>query len=218
MLRAGGSRVGIVNKLLAGSPHRKTRLHNVKGELIPMSRLARNGPRALATGIGRLLFGFRPEKPWISYDAQQAIADRLTPESRVLEFGSGMSTLWFARRAGRVVSLEDNRNWFELVERRLPGNVEYRLAETREEYLSFPEQPYDLVMVDGEHWRKECAMAALPFLAPGGTIYLDNSDHETEAAEVVLGYALANGCEVRRFTDFAPTQLFAQEGLMVTRV
>jgi SAM-dependent methyltransferase len=208
----------LVTKLIAGSTARKTRLHNVKGELISLSRLARNGPRALATGIGRLLFGFRPEKPWISYDAQEAIADRLTPESRVLEFGSGMSTLWFARRAGRVVSVEHDRSWFELVEQRLPGNVDYRLAETRDAFLAFPEQPYDLVIVDGDYWRKECAMAALPFLAPGGTIYLDNSDHETEAAEVVLGYALANGCEVRRFTDFAPTQLFAQEGLMVTRV
>lgn len=216
----------ILNKMLAGSNTRKSRLHTEKGQFVPFSRLIRNGPRAVATGIGRLVFGVRPMRPWISYDAQKLLAAILTPQSTVLEFGSGMSTLWYARHAKGVVSIEDHSEWYSLVKGVLTAqaNVEYHFANSVDEYLTFPHQEYDLIMVDGSH-RAECVEAALPFLAPGGVIYLDNSDKRKhglpgdvpKAERLILEYASKRGCEVRRFVDFAPTQLFVQEGVFVRR-
>jgi predicted O-methyltransferase YrrM len=185
--------------------------------LVPASRLLRNGPRALATGLARLLFGYRPEQPWISYDAQAVLARHLGPESRVLEFGSGMSTVWFASRAGYVVSLEHDRHWYELIGRRLErfGNVEYRHVEDADTYLAqTPDEQFDLIVIDGRE-RLVCAVFAMTHRAPGGIIYLDNSDKFPEPRELLLGFARKRALAVREFIDFAPTQLFVQRGLMV---
>ena len=216
----------IIKKLIAGGPKRKTRLHDEKGNLVSVSRLLRNGPNALVSGSARLIFGVRPERPWISYDAQRLLQSHLTPLSRVLEFGSGMSTMWYAQHAGHVVSIEDDRNWYDAigVTIRRQSNVDYRFAANATEYVSFPDGPYDLIMIDGS-FRAECVEASLASLAPSGILYLDNSDKNVgglpgnvpEAERLLLSYARKYGCQVQHITDFAPTQLFVQEGLMVRR-
>jgi hypothetical protein len=216
---------GILRRLLAGGPSRKSRLHDERGQLVPLGRLLRNGPRALGTGIVRLLLDKRPDLPWISYDAQRVIAGFLMPDSKVLEFGSGMSTIWYARHAGHVWAFEHFKPWYDIVaaQIRQQGNVDYHLATTEEAYCqSSPDQDYDLIMIDGR-WREVCARYALEHLAPGGMIYLDNSDKyigdETGdvplAQQILLDFAREKGLPVREFTDFAPTQLFVQRGLMV---
>lgn len=107
-------------KIVAGADSRKTRLHDATGQRVSLSRLLRNGPRALFSAIGRTVFDYRPQRPWISYDAAAILARRIGAESRVLEFGSGMSTLWLARRAGHLLSIEDHADWHAMVSRRLP--------------------------------------------------------------------------------------------------
>lgn len=181
--------------------------------------MLRNGPRALATGLARLVAGYRPERPWISYDAQATLARHLRRESRVLEFGSGMSTVWYARHAGHVVSLEHDAHWHALIARRLArfDNVDYRLIEDTETYLAqTPDEAFDLIMIDGSA-RLFCTLFAMTHLAPGGIIYLDNSDKHPEPRRLLLDFAQKRGLPAREFTDFAPTQLFVQRGLMVGR-
>ena len=176
----------------------------------------RNGPRALVTGVARLLFGVRPARPWISYDAQAVLSRHIAPETRVLEFGSGMSTEWFARRAAHVVSVEDDETWFAAISSRLGalGNVDYKFATDHEAYLSLPEQPFDLILIDGP-WRTTCSLFAMRNLAPGGIVYLDNADKFTEARRLLMDFAAKTRRRVREFTDFAPAQLFVQRGLMI---
>jgi hypothetical protein len=208
----------IATRLIAGSAECKTRLHDQGGERVSASRLLKNGSRAFATGIGRVLLGWRPRRPWISYDAQAVLARHLTKSSRVLEFGSGMSTLWYADRVAEVFSLEEDAAWFAAMQPKLPANATVKLALTQDEYLAFPEQSYDLIMVDG-HSRNLCIAAALPFLAPGGIIYLDNSDRARygEGLRAFASYAMKHPCEIEHFTDFAPTQFFAARGTMLRR-
>ncbi|MEO6387476.1 MAG: class I SAM-dependent methyltransferase [Croceibacterium sp.] len=204
-------------RLIAGSTARKTRLHDQLGARVPLSRLLRNGPRALLTGLSRLLLGYRPARPWISYDVQPLFAQHLNPGSRVLEFGSGMSTIWFAHRAGRVISLEHDPEWFALIERRLRafGNVDYFYAEDPRTYFAgIPGEQFDLILIDGP-WRTDLALAAIFHLAPGGIIYLDNCDKFPDARQVLQDFARKASLPMREFTDFAPTQLFVQRGLMV---
>lgn len=204
-------------RLIAGSDARKSRLHDRLGARVPFRRAIRNGPRALAGGIARLLFGFGSQRPWISYDAQAILAKHVDRRTRVLEFGSGMSTVWLARRAGKVVSIEHDQRWFDLIQRRMRhlGNAEYRLAAEHDDYIAVPAGArYDLILIDGP-WRLSCAMVAIAHLASGGIIYFDNSDKFADVGQLLVDIAQKRGLEVREFIDFAPTQLFVQRGLMI---
>ena len=217
---------GRLHRLVAGGPTRKTRLHDASGRRVSVDRLVRNGAPALITGLARLLFGRRPARPWISYDAQRDLEQFLKPEKSMLEFGSGMSTVWYGKHAGSVVSIEDHREWFHVVKEMvasLPG-IDLRWAEGRTQYVScVPDRTYDLIMIDG-NWRDECADFAVQHLNEGGIIYLDNCDRAftaqkigdiPRASQVLRDFARAKGLPIREFTDFAPTQLFVERGLMI---
>lgn len=222
----------MLSKLVAGAETRKTRFHDELGNLVSATRAIRNGPRAVVTGVARLALDYRPVQPWISYDAQPVIAAHLTPDSRVLEFGSGMSTVWYAEHSREVVSIEDYRPWYAQVQgiiaKRKAGNIRYRFAADVEQYTTLSEAErgdgFDLIMVDGSA-RELCVRRTLDLLRPGGMMYLDNSDKHggstfsgdiPEARRTMLEFASAHGASTRLFTDFAPTQLFVQQGLMLT--
>lgn len=213
-------------KLWAGDAARKSRLHDELGRVVPLPRIATNLPRALIGGMARLLTGYLPPRPWISYDAQAEIARFCAGRRvRMLEFGSGQSTRWYAERAAALVSLETDPAWHALVAPGLAGleHVDYRLTAGKEAYCRPDvEGRFDLVMIDGA-WRDECAEFALTRLAPGALIYLDNSDKSAggecgdvpRARRLLIDHVEAQGLPWREFTDFAPAQFFAQRGLMV---
>lgn len=224
-LRASLGPMNPLRKLYSGSVTRKTRLHDELGAMVPLGRLLRNGPQAVLTGVARVLFNWRQELPWISYDARKDLERFLTPRSKVLEFGSGMSTMWYARHAASVTSMEDYREWYDLVSPRVAklANVEYLFAADRAEYVDLvPDRQYDLIMIDGS-FRADCVRFAIEHLAEGGVIYLDNSDkgldeksgNVPEARRLLLAFAEQKGLPTYEFTDFAPTQLHVQRGLWV---
>ncbi|MFN2100387.1 O-methyltransferase [Altererythrobacter sp. MF3-039] len=215
----------LVEKFWRGTGRATPRYRDELGEAVSLSRLLNNGPRAVVSGMGRLAFGYRPKLPWISYDASEALARILDPSrSRVLEFGSGMSTAWYAERAARVVAIESNRHWYQVGKRNLAGlsNVELIFAPTREAYLEIPaEDNFDLVIVDGE-WRDECVDIAVKLLAKGGVIFLDNSDKQdlgvgnvALAREKLVDFARRSDLPYSELTDFAPTAFFVQRALWI---
>jgi hypothetical protein len=51
-------------------------------------------------------------RPWLSYIAIDWLKNTLRPEMRVIEFGSGGSTLFFAERVAELVSVEHDREWY----------------------------------------------------------------------------------------------------------
>lgn len=59
------------------------------------------------------------EIPWMAMTATQKMERWLKPNMKVLEFGSGASTLFFAARAGQVESVEHDSAWAEQVGRTL---------------------------------------------------------------------------------------------------
>lgn len=216
--------LGILEKLLRAAPDRPTRLHDGKGHRVSWSRLLRNGPQALLSGMLRLLFQIWPERPWISYDAASRIAQHLHPGSVVLEYGSGRSTIWLARRSGHVYSVEDSPAWHQRVQALLQShqlaNTTYALLTDRERYVNFPDQPtmqFDLIIVDGSH-RTECVRAAVGRLLPGGMLYIDNSDGDLHDAEQIVAAAAEHEHgQLSFYTDFAPTQLYVSQGLLYQR-
>ena len=150
-------------------------------------------------------------RPWMCFPAVEQLDKFLTAESRVFEYGSGGSTIYFAQRAAEVVSIEHERSWHDLVatelEQRQLANVRYDLIEpavdvgfdaTRiadpsayvsddERYAgktfrsyaqainAFPDQYFDLVVVDGRA-RPSCILHARGKVKPGGILLLDQSE------------------------------------------
>jgi SAM-dependent methyltransferase len=150
-------------------------------------------PRCLAHNI---LNGKSPldlELPWFSYAAIDFLQDYLKPHMTVCEYGSGGSTLFFARRVKSVFSIEDNPHWFELVSRRLQQkcirNVTLQLCPfdfknpvdfEHSAYLNaIPDEFFDVIVVDGsEEWtpvRPICFAKAEGKIKPSGILVVDDS-------------------------------------------
>ncbi|MDZ4721735.1 MAG: class I SAM-dependent methyltransferase [Roseiflexaceae bacterium] len=216
--------IGFLAKLLRAAPDRPTRLHDGKGNRVSIRRLIRNGPQALISGLLRLLFQIWPERPWISYDATTRLARHLNPNSVVLEYGSGRSTIWLARQSDHVYSIEDSPAWYQRVQGLLHdhrlANTTYSLQTTPDDYINFPNQPgllFDLIIVDGSH-RTACVQAAIGRLQPGGILYIDNSDGDLRDAEqIVAAMAEREHGQLCFYTDFVPTQLYVSQGLLYQR-
>lgn len=161
-----------------------------------VTNLARN-PAHVSRYVTHNIFNGRTpldlEVPWFSYAAIDFLADYLTQELTVCEYGSGGSTLFFARRVESVFTIEDNAHWFELVQQRLRdhslGNVTMKLVPfnfrdpvgfASSDYLhAIPDRQFDVIVVDGsEEWtqiRPICFEHAEGFVKPGGIIILDDS-------------------------------------------
>lgn len=149
--------------------------------------------------------------PWIVFEAGDELVRHVRPDWKVLEFGCGFSTLWWAGRVSRITSIERRPGWADVVERRvvalglgerlrllrMPGldrTVEAgwlkdfsgaEIEAMRRQYLSLAEpqpQSYDAVVVD-DAWRVEVCLAAVEWIKPGGLLVLDNSAGYREVAD-----------------------------------
>ena len=116
--------------------------------------------------------------PWITFPARDYLSQLDFSKAAVLEYGGGLSSLWWARRAASVTTVESDPAWVERIRRDAPGNLRLIGPVSGEAYVREPlaeERRFQVIVVDGKQ-RKECAEAALPFLDPAGLLVLDNSD------------------------------------------
>ena len=72
--------------------------------------------------------------PWYTYPAIDFLKFRNYDDKRILEFGGGQSTLWWANKAESVVTLEGDQDWFNKIKGKMPPNVDlhYVSIETRD--------------------------------------------------------------------------------------
>jgi len=218
----------MLKKIISGNDDRVSRLHDEKGNRINFDRFCRNAPLAVCTGIGRILFDLRPQLPWISYDAIRFFKGWLSPDKTVLEFGSGMSTIWYARRAKHVYSVEDYAPWQHKVTKMLASagasnvKLEFRTGQEYSQFMRDGGVSMDMVMVDGSN-RATCAETAIALIKNDGVIYLDNSDKHSsptggdtrDAENILLDFAKERGAIISYFTDFCPCEFFVQQGMLI---
>src|SRR6267142_4789790 len=57
---------------------------------------------------------------WYTYPAIEFLQHKDFRGKRILEFGAGQSTLWWAARASEVISFEDNQSWYERLRSQMP--------------------------------------------------------------------------------------------------
>jgi SAM-dependent methyltransferase len=133
-----------------------------------------------------------PFKPLVCPKAVAYFESILCPEFTVYETGSGGSTLWLAERVARVVTVEQNLDWAEVVQGTLEenglDNVELCLIgeqthgrnfydDYAEHIREYPRASFDLVFVDGsDRTRVRTMMHARRRLKPGGWLVLDDSN------------------------------------------
>lgn len=122
------------------------------------------------------------KRPWLTEEAVAFLEEFLkkNENAKVLEFGSGSSTLWIANRTDNLTSIEHDPNWFR--------EVFSKLDDKRISYILYPTPYYeicdvfengyfDLIIVDGRN-RKGCISRSLRLLKRGGVLMLDNSERE----------------------------------------
>jgi len=161
----------------------------------------------------------RLDLPWWTLAAVKEADEFLKSrgQARVFEYGSGASTIWLARRAASVFSIEHDQAWHEVVSKRLEAypNASLKLIEADPEpvtgYVS--DKPgwqgrsfrryagaideeageFDLIVIDGRA-RAACLAHARSRLAPGGMILFDNSRRDRYRTAIS-----ASGLSVRTF-------------------
>ena len=146
-----------------------------------------------------------PERPWIVPAAIGWLRRHIRSDWSILELGSGRSTVWFAHRAGQVVSFEDNEFWFgwtgdRLAEKGLEADVRLAPVERLPDAVAaLSAASFDLVVVDflesPEVTRIDALRPAREKVRPGGHLLLDDSDRPGYAE----AYELLSGWRERRF-------------------
>ncbi len=150
--------------------------------------------------------------PWYTYPAIEYLKQLDFSHASVFEYGSGNSTLFWAARARRVVSVEDSAQWFDIISAKLPSHCDISLETDLGAYadaLRRTGERFDVIVVDGAargHTRLKCSRVAVEHLRPGGMIILDNSDWLTESALLLRDSGLI---EVD-MSGFAPISKYTQ--------
>jgi predicted O-methyltransferase YrrM len=127
------------------------------------------------------------ELPWVTYAFIDFIKPRLNNTLSVFEYGSGSSTIFYARRVRKVISVEHDRSWYNKIVNVKPLNAEMIFTELHPngEYskkaASLPEK-FDIIIVDGRD-RVNCCKHSVKALSPTGVLVLDDSErsHYLEA-------------------------------------
>lgn len=137
---------------------------------------------------------FEQEIPWISYPAIEAITARIKPGMKVLEFGGGGSTLFFANKGLDVTTIESDIDWKTNIENQVNAkglknvkvfhrhfNVQPEHTFRKSEYMvALPGQTYDIILVDGPEIegykaRPICFEWAEKNINKGGIIIVDDA-------------------------------------------
>jgi len=133
-----------------------------------------------------------PDHPWLTQQANLILSYLLKPQDVGFEWGSGRSTLWFARRVKHLTSVEHDERWYNQVLDKIRAanlvNVNLLLKDFKG-YEMQEESPYvqaitnfnnnslDFVLVDGPlTYRDFCANLALEKIRPGGILVVDDAN------------------------------------------
>lgn len=125
--------------------------------------------------------------PWYSYPFIEFLEARSFHDCNILEFGGGQSTLWWAERAAKVVTLEGNESWYEFLKSSAPENVSIFLVpldspascvESVQRILAENDfKSFDVVVIDGLY-RAEMIDIALQVISEDGAIIGDTTENE----------------------------------------
>lgn len=174
------------------------------GTLVTAGYLAETG-WVRSVRAGAIVDAGGAPQPWTTFPFIDFLGPRLGRGWTVFEYGAGASTLYFAARVAAVTAVEHDAAFADRLRPALPRQARLLVrpgesADYAEAIAECPAPP-ELVCVDGVD-RVRCVAAALPRLAPGGVLVLDDAERpEYEPARVRLAAA---GFRAVEFWGLAP--------------
>lgn len=72
--------------------------------------------------------------PWFCFEAIKFVKTFVEKKHHVFEFGCGSSTLFFANNCHRVISLESNQIWFEIISNNIVNQLKFNPGKTQNYY------------------------------------------------------------------------------------
>ena len=168
------------------------------------------------------------EKPWLNKNAVLALEGLIQKSDIIVECGSGRSSIWFAKNAGKLISIENSPEWYEIVNKKLKKaqltNVDYHLVEYsfdgEQENTEYTNVIHNLLdnsiafgLIDGGP-RSYCAKAIIPKLKNGGILILDDAQYAFPSFSGVNG-AFSNESDIP--TIWNSTPLIWKEVYSLTR-
>ena len=144
--------------------------------------------------------------PWVTYSFIDFIKTRLNKELTIFEYGSGNSTLFYAQRVKRVVSVEHDEAWYQKIVKEKAANAEmiFTALEKGGEYSKkavLVGEKFDVIIVDGRD-RVNCCKNSIDALTANGVLVLDDS--EREIYQDARDFLIQNGFKELPFTGISP--------------
>ncbi|MFZ9470180.1 MAG: hypothetical protein ACO26G_03920 [Rickettsiales bacterium] len=164
--------------------------------------------------------------PWYSFEAIEFLKLHLKSEHKVFEFGSGSSTIFYNNNCSKVVAIESNKSWFEIICEKIQGKVNscnnHFIAKNSEifllenaidnvDYENFANDyskknniKFDFIVIDSLK-RHLCTLQSLDSLKSGGYLILDDSERSNY--QKTIDFLENNNYEHIVFSGIAPAQL-----------
>ena len=207
--------------------YRKSRLHDEKGNFVPFSEIVRL-PIIIFQTLLKKLFHYYPSAPCIVYGARKALNSIIDTNMRLVEFGSGQSTLWYAKRCQEIISHETTDKWFQKIKKNMLDanctNAELIMWDGKSISKKIKSPPPNLIIIDGIR-RDICVEYAIEVATNSTWVYLDNSDKDMDPPDPnremricerrLVEFARSQDRKIKYFTGFAPAQFFGEQGLLV---
>lgn len=117
--------------------------------------------------------------PWMTYSAIYYLNQLDLTQTRIFEWGSGNSSLYFSSLCKELHSIESNPDWYNHIksQQRKNSTLSLKNDSSYAECIHSFKGLFDIISIDGDIFRRlECAFHAIQKLKPGGIIVLDNSD------------------------------------------
>lgn len=133
----------------------------------------------------------KDEIPWFTYPSIEFIKQFDLSNINVFEWGSGSSSVFFSKRVKSIISVEHDKQWFDLIISGLRENQKLRFEHLSQysDSIKKEKSKFDIIIIDGVR-RFDCAKEAVNFLAENGCIILDNSDWYSYTSSYLRGFGL----------------------------
>lgn len=144
--------------------------------------------------------------PWVTYSFIDFIKTRLNKNLSIFEYGSGNSTLFYAKHVQKVVSVEHDEVWYHKIVQEKAPNAEmiFTALEKGGDYSKkavLLQQKFDVIIVDGRD-RVNCCKNSVDALTTNGVLVLDDS--ERDFYEEARTFLLEKGFKELPFTGISP--------------
>jgi precorrin-6B methylase 2 len=118
--------------------------------------------------------------PWVTYSYIDFIKPFLTKNKTVFEYGSGYSSMFYASKVHKLITIEHDEAWYQKLKPELAENVDITFVGLTEAYpkaILEHDELFDIIVIDGRK-RIECIRYAVKKIKAEGVIVLDDSERD----------------------------------------